>query len=158
MRKANSLVGSPLERIEDLRFLRGRGQYIDDVTCDGLLHASILRSSVSHGRIHGINIAAALKRPGVHAVIIAADVIQSLGSVPRIPVRVDPLPAYRHYEQPVIACEKVRYVGEPIAVIVADTQGLAEDALAVRVGAAADETAVAEHDQHVPRPAALEPG
>ena len=68
---ANSFVGSPIERIEDLRFLRGRGQYVDDISPPGLLYAVILRSGVAHGHIRGIDRGAALGRPGVHAVITA---------------------------------------------------------------------------------------
>src|SRR4029077_4495372 len=98
-RKPNAFVGSPVERIEDLRFLRGRGQYVDDLTRDGLLHAVILRSSVAHGRIRTIDTAAARRRPGVHAVITAADI----GEVPRIPMRQESLPALNRYLQPVIA-------------------------------------------------------
>jgi carbon-monoxide dehydrogenase large subunit len=125
-RPANSFVGSAVERIEDLRFLRGRGQYVDDVTRPGLLHAAILRSAVAHGKIRAIETAAARALHGVHAVITAADMN---GAVPTIPLRQEPLPAFKHYEQPVIAHGKVRYVGEPIAVVVADTQAIAEDAL-----------------------------
>ena len=65
MRTVNSLIGSPIERVEDLRFLRGRGQYVDDVTREGLLHAAILRSSVAHGRIRSIDTSVALALPGV---------------------------------------------------------------------------------------------
>jgi carbon-monoxide dehydrogenase large subunit len=125
-RPANSSVGSAVERIEDLRFLRGRGQYVDDVTRPGLLHAAILRSAVAHGKIRSIEPAAARALHGVHAVLTAADM---KGAVPTIPLRQEPLPAFKHYEQPVIAHGKVRYVGEPIAVVVADTQAIAEDAL-----------------------------
>jgi carbon-monoxide dehydrogenase large subunit len=125
-RRTNAFVGSPVERIEDLRLLRGRGQYVDDLTRPGLLHAVILRSAVAHGRIRSIDAAAALARPGVVAVITAAD----LGAtVPTIPLRQEPLPALRQYQQPVIAHRKVRYVGEPIAVAVAESAALAEDAL-----------------------------
>src|SRR5215468_2089329 len=113
----NSFVGSPIERIEDLRFLRGRGQYVDDVSLPGLLHAAIVRSPVGHGRIRGIERAPALLRPGVHAVITACDI----GRVPTIPLRQEQLAAFTPFEQPVIAINKVRYVGEPIAVVVADT-------------------------------------
>ena len=84
-----------------------------------MLHAVILRSSVAHGRIRAIDTAAARARPGVHAVITAADI----GEVPTIPLRHDPLPQSKRYEQPVIADDKVRYVGEPIAVVVADSVG-----------------------------------
>src|SRR4051794_24868012 len=125
-RPANSFVGSAVERIEDLRFLRGRGQYVDDVTRPGLLHAAILRSAVAHGKIRAIDTTAARALRGVHAVITAADMN---GAVPTIPLRQEPLPAFKQYEQPVIAHGKVRYVGEPIAVVIADTQAIAEDAL-----------------------------
>src|SRR6267378_4435982 len=125
-RKPNAYVGSPVERIEDLRFLRGRGQYVDDLTREGLLHAVILRSSVAHGRIRSIDAAAARARAGVRAVITAAEIGDP---VPTIPMRQEPLPALRQYEQPVIAQGKVRYVGEPLAVVVAESAALAEDAL-----------------------------
>ncbi len=121
----NAFIGSPIERVEDFRFLTGRGQYIDDLACEKMLHAVILRSSVAHGRIRGIAAAAARARPGVHAVITAADI----ADVPTIPLRHDALPAFRRYQQPIIAVDKVRFVGEPIAVVVADSIALAEDAL-----------------------------
>ena len=123
-RPANSLIGSPIERIEDLRFLRGKGQYVDDVNPAGALHAVIVRSPIAHGRIRGIDYTGALARPGVHAVITATD----MGSVPTIPLRQEQLEIFRPFEQPVIAISKVRYVGEPVAVIVADTAATAEDA------------------------------
>src|SRR4029077_20441526 len=147
-RKPNVLIGNPVERIEDLRFLRGRGQYVDDLTCAGLLHAAILRSAVAHGRIRAIDTSAARARPGVHAVITAADI----GEVPRIPMRQEPLPALNRYLQPVIAHDKVRYVGEPLALVVADSAALAEDALkAIEVEieplpAVADRDAARRHD------------
>src|SRR5216684_6857559 len=123
-RPANSFVGSPIERIEDLRFLRGRGQYVDDLSPAGLLHAVVVRSAVAHGRIHRIDCASALARPGVHAVITAAEI----GNVPTIPLRQEQLEIFRPFEQPVIAVGKVRYVGEPVAVVVADAAAAAEDA------------------------------
>ena len=122
----NVLIGSPIERVEDLRLLRGRGTYVADVNREGQLHAVICRSSVAHGLLRGIDGAAARKAPGVHAVITARD----LGKVvPVIPLRLQPLPQLEIFRQPMLASDKVRYVGEPIAVIVADSPALAEDAL-----------------------------
>jgi carbon-monoxide dehydrogenase large subunit len=98
------------------------------------LHAAILRSSVAHGRIVAIDASAALRRPGVQAVITAADMG---GSVPIVPMRLQPLPQFKPFEQPVIAHDKVRYVGEPVAVVLADSAAAAEDALeaiAVEIG------------------------
>jgi carbon-monoxide dehydrogenase large subunit len=121
----NRPIGSAVERIEDLRFLRGRGQFVDDVPSAGALHAVILRNSVAHGRIRAIDTKVALARAGVRAVITAADI----GEVPVITMRQELLPEFKPYQQPVIARGKVRYVGEPVAVVVADNAALAEDAL-----------------------------
>ena len=145
-RTANALIGSPLERIEDLRFLRGRGEYVDDVTRPGLLHAVILRSSVAHGRIVAIDAAAARARAGVHAVITAADIAADLGTVPTIPLRQEQLDAFMPFQQPVIATGKVRYVGEPLAVIVAESAALAEDAAEAVAVDIAPLPAVADRD------------
>src|SRR5215510_10765380 len=129
-RKSNAFIGRSLERIEDLRFLRGRGEYVADVALDGMLHAAILRSGVAHGLIRRIDAAAARARPGVHAVITAQDIAQALGvPIPVIPMRQEPTPQLKPYEQPVIAHGKVRYVGEPLALVVAESAALAEDAL-----------------------------
>jgi carbon-monoxide dehydrogenase large subunit len=123
---ANSLIGSPVERLEDLRFLRGRGAYVDDLAPAGLLHAAILRTPVAHGRIRKLDTTAARDRPGVHAVITAAEIGRP---VPIIPMRQEPMADLKRFEQPVIADAKVRYVGEAVAVVVAESPALAEDAL-----------------------------
>ena len=124
-KSGNRLIGAALERFEDLRFLRGQGIYVADLVRPGMLHAVIVRSAVAHGKIRSIDTAAAQAMPGVHAVLTAAD----LGSdIPRIPIRLDAQASYKPFEQPVIATGKVRYVGEPFAIVVAQTQALAEDA------------------------------
>jgi carbon-monoxide dehydrogenase large subunit len=127
MKWPNTFVGSPVERVEDLRFLRGRGEYLDDVSREGQWHAAILRSSVAHGRIVSIDASAALVRTGVCAVFTAAEIGQP---VPRIPLRPPNSGGAALFEQPVIADGVVRYVGEPIAVILAEAPEIAEDALA----------------------------
>jgi aerobic carbon-monoxide dehydrogenase large subunit len=124
MRSVNTYIGRPIERVEDLRFLRGRGQYIGDLKRDGQWHAAIVRSTVAFGRILKIDAAPALKMPGVHAVITAADIAQP---VPTIPFR-RKNPTIAPYAQPVIATDYVRYVGEPVAVVLAASAELAEDA------------------------------
>jgi carbon-monoxide dehydrogenase large subunit len=123
------IVGKPVERIEDLRLLRGRGQFVDDLHREGMLHAAILRSSVPHGRIVSIETKEAKAMPGVRAVFTAQDLIGGDDSVPTIPLRLAALPELEKFEQPVIAHGEVRYVGEPIAVVVAETLAQAEDAL-----------------------------
>jgi aerobic carbon-monoxide dehydrogenase large subunit len=126
MRIANRYIGSPIERREDLRFLRGRGEYVDDLERPGLLHAVILRSPLAHARIRAIDAAPALALPGVHAVLTAADFA---GPVPRVPIRLQPMASLEPFHQPVLAEKKVRYAGEPVAVVLADNIALGEDAV-----------------------------
>jgi len=121
-----AFVGQPIERLEDFRFVRGRGQYVDDLARNDMLHAAILRSAVAHGRVRAIDVSRAKKVPGVHAVITAAD----LGdSIPLVPMRLQPMPEFEAFGQPVMARDKVRYVGEALAMVLADSAGVAEDAL-----------------------------
>ena len=119
----NRYIGSPVERVEDFRFLRGRGEFVGDLRREGMLHAAILRSPIAHGRIRNLDGTAARAIPGVRTVITAAEI----GAVPRIPLRLLPLPGTERFLQPVIAADRVRYVGEPIAVVLADSAALAED-------------------------------
>jgi carbon-monoxide dehydrogenase large subunit len=126
MRTVNAFVGQPIERLEDFRFVRGRGQYVDDLARKDMLHAAILRSSIAHGRIRTIDVSRAKKISGVHAVITAAD----LGhAIPLVPMRLQPMPEFEAFGQPVMARDKVRYVGEALAMVLADSAGIAEDAL-----------------------------
>ena len=124
--KAAPLIGQPVDRAEDLRFLKGAGKFVDDLKREGMLHAVLLRSGVAHGRIRALDASAARALDGVHAVITAAEIGEN---VPVIPLRLANLPEFKAYFQPVIAKDKVRYVGEPLAVVVAETPALAEDAL-----------------------------
>src|SRR5690348_643770 len=123
MMGTNRYVGSPVEWIEDLRFLRGRGEFVGDLQREGMLHAAILRSPIAHGRIRGLDSDPARLIPGVRAVITAAEI----GAVPTIPLRLLPLQGTERFLQPVIAADRVRYVGEPIAVVLADSAAVAED-------------------------------
>ena len=124
-RPANTLIGAPIVRREDPRFLRGEGTFVGDLSREETLHAVILRSSVAHGRITDINTASALAAPGVHSVLTAAEIGEP---IPHIPLRQEMQAAYQAFQQPIIAHGKVRYVGEPVAVVVADSVALAEDA------------------------------
>jgi carbon-monoxide dehydrogenase large subunit len=126
MRTVNSFVGQPIERLEDLRLVRGRGQFVDDLARKDMLHAAILRSSVGHGRIRSIDVARARQMSGVHVVITAADLGDPL---PVVPMRLQPMPEFAPFAQPVMAQDKVRYVGEAIAMVLADTSAIAEDAI-----------------------------
>ena len=119
------IIGASVKRIEDPRLLRGEGKYVGDFRLPGMLHAAVLRSPHGHARLRGIDAAAALRHHGVVAVYTSAD----LGPVGRIPVRLGPRPSLIACLQPPLAVEAVRYVGEPVAVIVATDRYIAEDAL-----------------------------
>jgi aerobic carbon-monoxide dehydrogenase large subunit len=122
----NTFIGASVERIEDLRFLRGRGQYADDLTLPRLLYAAILRSSVAHGGICAIDVKRAAALPGVHRVLTAVDLGEPL---PVVPLRLWSLPELEPFGQPALARDKVRYVGEAIAMVLAESGAEAEDAL-----------------------------
>jgi carbon-monoxide dehydrogenase large subunit len=126
-RDDGKVVGTYTRRIEDRRLLTGRACFVDDIHLPGMLHAAIVRSPVAHGRIRSIDADAARALPGVHAVYTATEVQAQLGRVPRMPIRLSPVPEHEPFEQTVVATDKVRYVGEPIAIVVADTAALAED-------------------------------
>src|SRR6266853_1169675 len=110
--------GAPIRRNEDRRLLTGRALFVDDIAFPDMVHAAFLRSAVAHGRIRSIDVEAARARPGVVAVYTAAD----LGSYWQPgPLLVPPPP---------LAGDKVRHVGEPLAVVIAESRQVAEDALA----------------------------
>jgi carbon-monoxide dehydrogenase large subunit len=99
---------------------------VGDLSRAGMLAAAVARSPYAHGRIRAIDSAACLAMPGVVAVFTAADVGPA---IPRIPLRQEAHASLLPYEQPVIADGVVRYVGEPVALVIADTRARAEDAL-----------------------------
>jgi carbon-monoxide dehydrogenase large subunit len=118
-------IGQPVRRKEDRRLLTGVGRYVGDVHLVGLLHAAIVRNPLPHARIVRIDASRAMALRGVVAVFTAAD----LGDVAPIPTTLAPRPALRACFQPPMSRDRVRYVGEPLAVIVASDRYVAEDAL-----------------------------
>jgi aerobic carbon-monoxide dehydrogenase large subunit len=127
--KTRTWVGQGVQRVEDERLLKGEGQYIADLRREGMLHAVVLRSSVAHGVLRRIDAANARAMPGVRGIITAAEIERVLGAVPKIPLRQDAVESVVPFLQPVIAKDKVRYVGEPVALVLADTRAQAEDAM-----------------------------
>ena len=116
-------VGRRVLRVEDLRLLTGRGRYIDDLDRDQQLYASFVRSGVAHGRIRSIDVeAATAPRPASSRVFTA----EQLPDV-RIPVRLIPTETSLGALQPALARDRVRYVGDPVAVVVAEDPYVAED-------------------------------
>ena len=118
------IIGASLKRKEDPRLLTGQGRYVDDVRLPGMLHATIVRSPHAHARIGGIDAAQARTLPGVVLVAAAVD----LGDVRPIPIRLGPKPSLIPFLQPPLARGRVRYVGEPVALVVAADRRVAEDA------------------------------
>ena len=125
---SQSYIGAPLRRREDMRFVTGRGQYLDDVRLPGMLHAAILRSPHAHARVRGIDASAALALDGVVSVFTHADMAELMKP---IPMRVFPLPGLDNYLQTPLSADTVRHAGEAVAVVVAESRYLAEDALDV---------------------------
>jgi len=119
-------VGRSVRRREDERLLTGGATFVDDVHLPGMLQAVVLRSPHAHATIVSLDASEALKIPGVAAVFT----IEDLGdSAKPIPMRMHKLPGLERFLQLPLARDTVRYVGEPIAVAVAESQHLAEDAL-----------------------------
>ena len=113
---------------EDARLLSGRGRYVDDVHLDGMLHAAVFRSSRAHGRILRIDVAAASAVPGIVGVFTHAEFEAVLKPIrPRIAA----MPGFEHFLRLPLATDKVRYVGEPMAVVVATDSVIAEDAVSL---------------------------
>lgn len=119
-------IGAPIRRQEDPRFLTGSGTFVGDMRLPDMLHAAILRSPRAHARLISIESAKALAIPGVVAVFTFADIRPHAKP---IPIRLYPLPGLEHFLQYPLARDKVRYVGEPVAMVVATSRYVAEDAL-----------------------------
>ena len=123
---ATRWFGAPVQRSEDPRLLRGKGNYVDDIDLPDMLHAAVLRSPHAHARILSIDASAARLLPGVHLVLTATD----LGAVLEpTPLLVPHASLTQPRTQLPLALEEVRYVGEAVAFVVATSRYIAEDAL-----------------------------
>jgi carbon-monoxide dehydrogenase large subunit len=120
----NKWIGQSVERLEDPPLVRGRGRFAADISFPHQLHMRIVRANHAHGRIAAIDASAARALPGVVAVWSAPDI----ADIPPIDFREGRIPALEPYRQPVLAIDKVRYVGEPVAAIFAEDPYVAEDA------------------------------
>ncbi|MFL6163782.1 MAG: xanthine dehydrogenase family protein molybdopterin-binding subunit [Jatrophihabitantaceae bacterium] len=121
-----TVIGRSIPRLEDERLLLGHGRFHDDIVRPGQLWLRVLRSPVAHARIEAIHTKRAAALPGVHLVLTGAELG---GELPRIPVRqVVPGIDLTPYLQPALATGFVRYVGDPVAAVLADSPYTAEDA------------------------------
>src|SRR6202008_1355175 len=127
-------VGRSLLRREDRRLLTGQGQFIADLVLPRMLHAVLVRSPVAHARLRSVDLSRALAAPGVALALSGADLLQLLPPVPEGQIS---LPSkwtsviqhkFLNPQQPLLAHDKVRHVGEAMAIIVAENRDQAEDA------------------------------
>ena len=123
-------IGTAMRRLEDDALLRGEGRFLDDLVLPDMLEAAFLRSPVAHGLIRRLDCAAARALPGVHAVLTYAD-LRPLLTSDHMPLALPAGGLRFHAECDVLAREEVTYVGEPVALVVALTRRIAEDALAL---------------------------
>lgn len=127
--REHNWVGTSISRLEDPRLLTGRGRFVDDIHLDGMLHAQFVRSSIAHGQVTRIDLTAVLKTPGVVAAFTAAD-------LPMNGMRAEldrPASEYADTEMPILAFDRVRFVGEPVAIVVATDPYAAEDGVEAAV-------------------------
>lgn len=123
---ATRWFGAPVQRLEDPRLLRGKGTFVDDIDLPDMLHAALLRSPHAHAKIVNLDPSAALTLPGVHLVLTARDLGEVLEPSPLL---VPHAALTQPRTQLPLALEEVRYVGEAVALVVAESRYLAEDAL-----------------------------
>ncbi len=139
---ATQMIGSSIKRVEDPRFITGKGLYTDDIKLPGMVHAVFVRSPHAHARINSIDVSAARALPGVAAVYTGADMAATgVGSIPCG----WSLPGLRTPAHPPIAVDEVNYVGEIVAVVLASDPYTAYDAV---------EAIVIDYD---PLPAVVDP-
>ncbi|MES0339926.1 MAG: xanthine dehydrogenase family protein molybdopterin-binding subunit [Anaerolineales bacterium] len=125
------LIGKPITRNEDPRLLTGQALFVDDVELPGMLHAAFLRSEYAHAKLKGIDLSAALERPGVVAAFTAEDMGDDWSPGPPLvtpPPTIEDVEFYTRTQVPLVK-DKVRHAGEPLAIVIAESRYIAEDAL-----------------------------
>ncbi len=125
------LIGKRITRNEDPRLLTGQALFVDDVELPGMLHAAFLRSEYAHAKLKGIDLSAALERPGVVAAFTAEDMGDDWSPGPPLvipPPTIEDVEFYTRTQVPLVK-DKVRHAGEPLAIVIAESRYIAEDAL-----------------------------
>ncbi len=125
------MLGQPIKRREDPRLITGSSTYVDDLQLPGLAHLIFVRSPHGHARVNGIDTAAALGVPGVLAVLTAKDLEGSTTGPLPYEFAFDPFSDVKNMERGPLATDKVRYVGDPVAAVIAETRYAARDAAAL---------------------------
>lgn len=125
------VIGQRIKRTEDPRLLTGQALFVDDVQIPGMLHVAFLRSDYAHARLNSIDVSAARQRPGVVAVYTADDLGSDWKHAPALvspPPTITEIEFYSRTQVPLVK-DKVRHAGEPLAMVVAESRYIAEDAL-----------------------------
>lgn len=117
------VVGTSVRRVEDSRILTGRGRYVHDVALPSMLHVAFVRSPLAHARVVSVDAEVARAAPGVRAAFTGRDMASMLG-----PLEAHGPEGYRAFPFGALATDKVRHVGDPVAMVVATSRALAEDA------------------------------
>src|SRR5882757_2427150 len=125
-----SLIGSRIARIEDDALLRGRGRFVDDIVVPGVLHCCFVRSPHPHALIRSVSKTAALALPGIHAVLTLDDLAPVMAQRRMLRHSNSGTPLDRYWSF-ALADGEVSYVGEAVAIVLADSRCLAEDAAAL---------------------------
>jgi Aerobic-type carbon monoxide dehydrogenase, large subunit CoxL/CutL homologs len=123
--RAIRYVGQSLRRREDFKLITGKGRYVDDIKLPGLLHMAALRSPHAHAIINRVDLTEAAAAPGVRLVLSGADLVGRIG--PIVPNWI--IPGTKVPVRPVVAVDRVRFVGECVALVVAESQAMAYDAV-----------------------------
>ena len=127
--KSDYGITSPVRRREDVRFVTGRGRYTNDIDVPGQAHAAFVRSDHAHGTLRAIDIDAAIRMPGVVRILTGDDLLRAgVGCIHRIPLKGFELGKTLDTPRPGLAQARVRYVGEPVALVIAETAAQAADA------------------------------
>src|SRR6202048_4337745 len=122
---AISYIGQSLRRREDFKFITGQGRYTDDLKVPGMLHMAVLRSPHAHAIIRQIDLSGANAAPGVRLALSGADLAGKIGAI--VPNWI--IPGAKVPDRPVVAIDRVRFVGECVALVIAETQAMAHDAI-----------------------------
>jgi carbon-monoxide dehydrogenase large subunit len=118
------VIGQPVRRLEDARFLTGQGRFVADIAPPGALHVAFVRSPHAHARLRAIDVTSALAGPGVVACVTGEELHRRVRPL-RAPSR---MKTYKATDFPALALGKVRHVGEAVVAVVADSRYTAEDA------------------------------
>jgi len=124
VKKEPSIIGQPLKRLEDPRFITGTGRFTDDISLPNMLHGFFVRSLHAHARIESVSIEEAAKQPGVRLVLTGSDVVDQVGEMPTMDWGQESKATHR----PILAVREANFAGEAVALIVADDPLSAEDA------------------------------